>query len=666
MNRKNEFRPLSSNETELLLKNGCRCNNWADVLVSEGFNPRFYTNVRFSGKIKIGSISKTFESDYRPDSTPGIDNASIHNCTIGENVSIKNIGDYIADYSIEDNVCIRNCGKISVEGKTSFGNGTPVSVLNENGKRSIKIWDRLSAQQAYIMTLYKQRRRVLEALDNIIDKYTKAVTSTIGTIGKDSTITNSGQIVNVKIGPNARIDGVTRLTEGSVNSTASAPVVIGSGVIMDKFIISSGSSVTDSALIESSFIGQGCFLGKQFTAEHSLFFANCECTRSEASCVFAGPFTVTHHKATLLLTAMYSFMNAGSGTNHSNHMYKLGPVHQGIVERGSKTTSGSYVMWPAHIGAFTMIMGRHYKNYDTSALPFSYLIEENKEGLLFPAVNIKSVGTYRDEQKWQQRDKRKGIDIIDKVNYRVLSPYTVGKIIKGRDILRNLESDNNSSDKLSYNNVTIKKSSLKKGIALYQAALDRYLGSLLVERLGNNYFKSIEELKRALIPDIKEGAGKWIDLAGLLVPEEVKDTLLSDIETGKIIDSESLSDSFEFIHNSYKQMEWRWAADCFRSEYGKSPDDFNSEDFVKAVERWKKSSTELDKLMIEDAQKEFSEGVMTGYGVDGDAEAKRLDFEKVRGDFKTNPVVKAIKDRMAAESLLAEELIARIKRIKLK
>ena len=84
-----------------------------------------------------------------------------------------------------------------------------------------------------------------------------------------------------------------------------------------------------------------------------------------------------------------------------------------LLSGGSKTTSGSYIMWPAHIGAFTMIMGRHYKNYNTSALPFSYLIEEDKEGLLFPAVNLKSVGTYRDELKWQQRDKRKGIDIID-------------------------------------------------------------------------------------------------------------------------------------------------------------------------------------------------------------------------------------------------------------
>ena len=73
----------------------------------------------------------------------------------------------------------------------------------------------------------------------------------------------------------------------------------------------------------------------------------------EACAIFAGPFTVSMHKSSLLIAGMYSFLNAGSGSNQSNHMYKLGPIHQGIVERGSKTTSDSYILWPARVGAFS-------------------------------------------------------------------------------------------------------------------------------------------------------------------------------------------------------------------------------------------------------------------------------------------------------------------------
>ena len=54
-------------------------------------------------------------------------------------------------------------------------------------------------------------------------------------------------------------------------------------------------------------------------------------------------------------------------------MYKLGPIHQGTLERGAKTTSDSYILWPARVGAFSLVMGRHVNHADTSNLPFSYL-----------------------------------------------------------------------------------------------------------------------------------------------------------------------------------------------------------------------------------------------------------------------------------------------------
>ena len=51
-------------------------------------------------------------------------------------------------------------------------------------------------------------------------------------------------------------------------------------------------------------------------------------------------------------------------------MYKLGPIHQGTMERGAKTTSDSYILWPARVGTFSLVMGRHVNHADTSNLPF--------------------------------------------------------------------------------------------------------------------------------------------------------------------------------------------------------------------------------------------------------------------------------------------------------
>ena len=193
-------------------------------------------------------------------------------------------------------------------------------------------------------------------------------------------------------------------------------------MIADNFIISSGSHLTDNATFTNCFIGQACHFGHGYSASDSLFFSNCQGENGEACAIFAGPFTVTHHKSTLLIAGHFSFMNAGSGSNQSNHMYKLGPIHQGILERGAKTSSDSYILWPSRVGAFSLVMGRHVNHSDTTWLPFSYLIEQQNTTYLVPGVNLRSVGTIRDAQKWPKRDARKDPDRLDCINY---NPRTV-------------------------------------------------------------------------------------------------------------------------------------------------------------------------------------------------------------------------------------------------
>lgn len=161
----------------------------------------------------------------------------------------------------------------------------------------------------------------------MIDTYAHAQESNIGSIGKNVKIENCGSIKNVRIGDYAVVEGASLLENGSVNSNIEAPVIIGSGVKCRDFILSSGVSVTDSTLVSKCFIGQGCILGKHYSALDSLFFSNCQGMHGEATAIFAGPYTVTHHKSTLLIAGMFSFLNAGSGSNQSNHMYKLGPIH---------------------------------------------------------------------------------------------------------------------------------------------------------------------------------------------------------------------------------------------------------------------------------------------------------------------------------------------------
>lgn len=655
------YRQLTEKEIATLTVYGCTAESWEKVKVAEEFSASFVTNVHFSGEIELGTFNKVFELAGGLKKHSGLNNCWLHNCTVGNDVFIDKIDNYIANYKIDDNSYIENVNLILVDGITTFGNGVKVPVMNEGGGREIPIFDWLSAPLAYILTLYRHRPQLIQNLQHLIDEYANSQKSNKGYIAKNVRIVNCGTIKNVKIGDYALIEGASLLENGTVNSNQSAPVVIGSGVKCNDFILSSGVSVTDSTLISRCFIGQGCIMGKHYSALDSLFFSNCQGMHGEATAIFAGPYTVSHHKSTLLIAGMFSFLNAGSGSNQSNHMYKLGPIHQGICERGSKTTSDSYLLWPAKIGAFTLVMGRHYKHSDTSDLPFSYLIENATDSYLVPGVNLRSVGTIRDAQKWPKRDNRKDSRKLDPINFNLLSPYTIQKMIKGVEILRNIQQTSGETTGIyTYQNCNIKNSSLKKGIEFYNIAINKFLGNSLISRLKDNSYSNIEEVIAKLQPDTEKGSGEWIDLSGLIAPKNVIDTLLCEIEDNKH-NLDQIQHEFEDMHKNYYQYEWTWALSKLLNRWNKKLTEVSYDDIFSMIELWKESVVKLDKLIYSDAKKEFDLNSKTGFGVDGNEEQKHQDFESVRGNFESNPFVLEVLNHIKIKTNLGDNLIEKLK-----
>ena len=659
-----EFQPLTEEQITQLTDRGCSCEDWSKVRVANGFNVKAVKSTHFSGHIRLGVFEKqvSFLGDLRKPS--GISNATIHNCIIGNNVYISQVRNYISNYIIEDDTVIDNIELLAVDGESSFGNGTEVAVVNEAGGREIPIFDQLSAHIAYVIACYRHKPQVIKKLQEMIEDYRRSVTSSMGLVGKGASLINCRIIKNVKIGPAGIIEGVNKLENGSVNSCEEDPVYIGPAVFAENFIACSGSKITDGTIIDKCFIGQGTVLSKQYSAENSVFFANCGGFHGEACAIFAGPYTVTHHKSTLLIAGLFSFLNAGSGTNQSNHMYKLGPVHQGIVERGSKTGSDSYMLWPAKVGAFTVVMGRHYRNSDTSDLPFSYLIEHEDESILVPGVNLRSVGTVRDARKWPKRDRRKSSEKLDLINFKLLSPYTIQKMLNGRELLKNLKiTSGETSDFFTYHNVKITNASLERGIKLYDTGIHKFLGNCLIYRLENKNIDNVEDLRSALQPETECGPGKWIDLSGLFAPDQVVQKMLCDIETGTIRTLEQVAGAFKSMYDNYPMYEWAWVANVLQQILGKKIEEIVPEDIIELTSRWKTSVVDLDHQLYADAQKEFIAIAQIGFGLDGDETTKNSDFAEVRGTFEKDSFVAEIEKHISSKSELAETLIKRMEKL---
>lgn len=655
------YRPLTEAEIAALKDHANSADDWAQVWVKEDFVPKYILNTHFSGWVRLGLFEKTFDLPGGISKHSGLYYTYLHNVQVGDNCCIEHVNNYIANYTIGEETFISNVDTILVQGETTFGNGVEVSVLNETGGREVLSYDQLSAHEAYFMAMYRHRPELIQRLRQLIMSYIDGLRSSHGTIGSHAHITDVGNITNVKIGDYAEIVGTRRLYNGSVNSVREAPVTLGYSVICTDFIISSGSRVESGTALSRCFVGQACTLAHGYSASDSLFFSNCHGENGEACAIFAGPFTVTHHKSTLLIASQFSFMNAGSGSNQSNHMYKLGPIHQGIMERGAKTSSDSYILWPARIGAFSLVMGRHTTHPDLANLPFSYLIESCDKTFLIPGVNLKSVGTIRDAQKWPRRDARTDPHHLDQINYNLLSPYTIQKMINGRQILEELQRvAGMTSEIYSYQSAKIKASSLRKGIHYYDLAIHKFLGNSLIKRLEGLACTSIEAVRSALRPTTTIGLGDWVDLSGLIAPKAEVLRLVEAIESGAIHEVGEIHETLTDLHRHYYEYEWTWAYDKIKTYYGLDLEGATASEIAQLVERWRSSVVELDREVYADAKKEFSLSAMTGFGADGDEVQQARDFEEVRGAFDSNPYVSSILKHIEDKSALGQELLDRL------
>lgn len=658
------YRKLTAAEIAALEAQGCTAKNWADVEVADAFEPRYVREAHFSGHNRLGAFRREIELPGGLQVHSGIYNVTLHNCEIGDDAHLYNIHNYIANYHVGANTCIENVNAILVDGRTAFGNGVRVPVMNEGGGREIPIFNELSASLAYILTLYRHRPKMIHELERRIDAYAEEQASEVGYIGDHVRILNCGSIKNVRIGDYAELSGVSRLKNGTINSNQAAPVRLGSGVKCVDFILASGVEIGDSTLVDKCFVGQGCEFDKHYSACESLFFSNCQGMHGEACAIFAGPYTVTHHKSTLLIAGMFSFLNAGSGSNQSNHMYKLGPIHQGIAERGAKTTSDSYLLWPSKIGAFSLVMGRHTHHADTSELPFSYLIENNSESYLVPGANLRTVGTIRDAQKWPKRDNRKDPHKLDLINFNLLSPYTVQKMWRGREVLNELQAlSGENTEVYGYKNCKIRNSSLRHGRELYTIGIQKFLGNSLISRLEEQELHTMADVRAALRPDSAIGLGDWVDLAGLIAPKDEVTKLLDAVEQG-VLSLADIQARFEQMHAHYYSYEWTWALDKLEQLWGCSVEQVTLEQIDQTIRQWKEAVVSLDKMVYDDARKEFDLNSQTGFGVDGDREQAEADFEEVRGSFESNSFVKAVLEHIERKSALGEKMLTKLAQVK--
>ena len=570
------MRQLTPPEIEAVGRLGTTADDWSKVRVAEDFRPEQLRQSRLCGVVELGSGAVI-------------------------------IGSAVADYRIGARTRIEGCTAVQCRRHSAFGNGVAVATINENGGRTLRICEATSAQTAYLAAVWRHRPQLAEALDTLVRRIADDRADTVGTIGADCRITGARFIREVRIGDRVTIDGASLLENGTLCNDSR----IGIDVKATDFIVAEGARVAGGTTLERCFVGESCILDKNFTATDSLFFANSHCENGEAAAIFAGPYTVSHHKASLLIAGIFSFFNAGSGSNQSNHLFKSGPVHQAVHLRGCKFASGAYIMAPAIEGPFTMVMGSHKAHHDTSLFPFSYLLEKEGRSVLLPGVNLTSYGTVRDLEKWPARDRRTvGRDVI---NFEAHNPYITGLLLQAVDRLHRLQEEHPEAEVYLHHRVQIRASAAQRGIKLYNKAIVASLGAMLARGTRREQY---------------DGTGRWLDVAGQYITQREVERIAAAIECGELAGSEAVDNAFRCFHLHYDDYARSWAEAVYGGMLGHAP---TAEEVADAVTAGANARAAMARTTDADRDGDCSPEMAISYGLDGDEAVREADFRAVRG-----------------------------------
>ena len=577
MTRMDTYRALTPGEIAALEASGSTADDWSSIEVAEDFHPSQLRGARLGGRVRLAS-----------------------------GVRIRNSG--VRNYDIGAGTLVEEVVRLECRGESAFGNGTEVAVMNENGGRTVRIYSGLTAQIAYMAAVYRHRPALVAALDRMARRAADAARSAQGSIGRDCRITDCRLLRDVCIGHGATLEGVSVLSNGTVGDFSR----IGIDVKAYDFVTAEHALVDNGSLIERCFIGERCIFDRGYTASDSLFFANSHCENGEAVSIFAGPYTVSHHKSSLLIAGMFSFFNAGSGSNQSNHLFKSGAVHQSVHLRGCKFASGAYIMSPALEGAFTMIMGHHSYHHDTSAFPYSYLIEKEGRTTLMPGANLTSYGAVRDIEKWPARDRRERKR--DVINFEEYNPYITEAMLRAVDTLHTLAEEDPDAPSYVYRKAVIRAAALKRGIGLYNKFVVAALGAMLDRGESASRY---------------DGSGRWLDVAGQYVTKREVEAILDAVDRGELTTPEEVDNRFRVFFVHYDDYAHSWAEGIYASLLGRVP---TAAEIGDAIEAGRNAREAMRRTTDADRERDCSLDMAVSYGLDSDDEREvRDDYYSVRG-----------------------------------
>jgi len=614
-----QWRSLRDDELERLVKNGNTSDDWAQVLVTDQFDPGQIKNTEFFGLVRIGRLSKVILEHHDLQIPSGITNSTIISCDIGDDAAIHGVR-YLAHYIIGDRCILANIDEMHTTNHAKFGNGifkegesedirVWLDLMNETGCRGVLPFDGMIPADAYLWAKYRDDKALQEKLEEVTQKKFDTRRGYYGTIGDQCVIKNSRILKDVKVGPHCYIKGANKLKNLTVNSSEEEPGQIGEGVELVNGIIGFGCHIFYGCkavrfiLGNNSNLKYGARLINSFLGDNSTI----SCCEVLHNLIF--PAHEQHHNNSFLIASVVmgqSNMAAGAtvGSNHNSR------ANDNEVQAGRGFWPGlsTTVKHSCRFASFLLLAKGDYPAELDIPLPFSLLNNNASKDQLevMPGFwwNYNMYALARNSWKFQNRDKR--IHKDQNIEFDSFAPDTIEEIFSamrlleiwtgkaslrsegkpenidedklsqiGRELLsgpedkvRDLEVLGENMEKSQRKIVIIKA---HKGYQAYKQMLCHYAVKNLI-----GYMQADTQANFASMCESLKGArqNEWVNMGGQLMPAKDVDQLRSEIGSGKL-------GSWEDIHQRYDQLWEAYTTEKQKHAMGTLCDLYGTEELTK-------------------------------------------------------------------------------------
>ena len=594
---KDRWRQLRADERDHLIQNNNTSDHWADVLVTDPFDPDKIKNNKFFGLIRIGCMHQVNLMHHDLQVPVGITDSVVIACDIGDNVAIHHVRS-LAHYIIGDRCMVLNIDEMQTTDHAKFGNGILkegetedsrvwLDVMNESGSRRILPFDGIITADAYLWAKFRDDAALQRALIAITQNSLDNHRGFYGTVGHQCVIKNSNIIKDVTMGNCCTISGANKLKNLTIHSSETEPTYIGEGVELLDGIIGYGCHIIFGSTGVHFVLGNNSNLQYGARFIHSFLGDNSTISCCEVMNNLMFPAHEQHHNNSFLIASVLlgqSNIAAGAtiGSNHNSR------ANDNEVQAGRGFWPGlcTSIKHSSRFASFVLLSKADYPAEMDIPFPFS-LIDNNtakNELEVLPAFwwmyNMYALA--RNTWKFQNRDKRKNKtqniefdslapDTIEEIFHacRLLELWTAKASLKHQKISTESKTENElltigqellsgpeilsahllvlgENMEKSNRNVVILKA--HKSYHAYRDMIHYYGVKNLLEYLKTNTMETFESMCTTFT-NVRHN--HWVNLGGQLIPANDLDQLRSDIGSGRLTSWNEIHDRYHSLWGEY-------------------------------------------------------------------------------------------------------------------